>query len=246
MFKGIKNNMEKAKAASIIQNIFEVEIKNGFLIPHQLIFENVVQTPAQFANNVVEIGFSFKKDMLSGSFGKRPHKLVLAAFSLAFYVALRWQKLGADCEYDDSVIFSAKSLGMLFNELEVNEGLYELSKTDYTIIEMAAQLVKPFMEHIGNDSILDEIDAHTPQDNDEDWASMTWELWYSMYTMGAVKGSDEAGGRGLVMNEEGMCLVDLLDHDPLKRAHRDGVNPAALGYQYGQQFDITKIKGMEL
>ena len=64
----------------------------------------------------------------------------------------------------------------------------------------------------------------------------TWDNWYKEFvvTSGQVNSQLEP-------DEEGRSLIDLMDHEPLSRAYKDGVNPKKLALDFANKFDITSF-----
>ncbi|MCC6208946.1 MAG: hypothetical protein IT488_12460 [Gammaproteobacteria bacterium] len=63
----------------------------------------------------------------------------------------------------------------------------------------------------------------------------TFESWYKIFCKSAADVNSQ-----LMMNDkDGSSLIDYMDHDPLKRAFKDGVDPVGLGRDFAKEFDIT-------
>lgn len=75
LFSGIKNNMRKAEAAVVLQNLFEYQSK----------FQGDAGiNPAKLANKIVDTAWDSKPEAFDGSLGGvRPNKLTVALYSLA-------------------------------------------------------------------------------------------------------------------------------------------------------------------
>jgi hypothetical protein len=62
----------------------------------------------------------------------------------------------------------------------------------------------------------------------------TWEDWFQAFKLAAGKENPQLGP-----NEDGNSLIDFMEHEPLKRAYTDGVDPKSLARDFAAQFDIT-------
>ena len=113
LFSGIKSNYKKAEAAVVVQNLLEHQQKFGF-------FD---YSPKDFATKVVNDVWSEKPDIFNGKFGQRPHKISVAALSLAYAVDL----LNNDYSNKSAVTLA---LSNLLSEVEVNGNFYGLNSTE--------------------------------------------------------------------------------------------------------------------
>lgn len=231
LFSSIKDNYKKSEAAVVIQNLLEEQKECG-------LFQ---QDPATTANEIITKAWDYKPDILSGKFGKRPHKLSTASFSLAFQIS--------HIEISDERFPPFHlSLGNLLSEYERNGGLYPLTNIDHTLFETA---LKIFIERNNefeekNKWLLDEIDELTSSssrtDNlDEGIKYMphqkyhSFEDWLQDYKEAAAEVND-----GLKPTN-GLYLIDLLEDDPLKRAYTDLVDPIILGKHFGKVFNPLEL-----
>lgn len=222
MFKGIKDNFKKAEAAVIIENLLQTQIDSG-------VFETRL-TVKNIANKMIQQAWDVKPDLLGGRFGTRPHKLSIALFAASVTVIST-----GNSKADSSSAFQEVCLiifSNLINELEVNGRLYKLSETDNVVIELAVETVTPIMNKInsssqGFDFIMQQLDE----------SEYTWDEWYKAF----VANASSVEGSGIVQDKNGLSLVDMMDHEPLKRAHQDGICPVKHGIYFAQQFDITKF-----
>ena len=64
----------------------------------------------------------------------------------------------------------------------------------------------------------------------------SFEEWYIVFKKSAAKANNE-----LSLNHDGSSLIDFMDKTPLKRAFRDGINPASLGIEFASQFDFSSF-----
>lgn len=121
-FGTIKNNWKKSEAAVIVQNLLEHQARMG-------IFD---ADPAKVANVLVEACWTHNPEMFDGRFGQRPHKLSIAAYTLASYA----RGLPEGHVHLSPI---ALSLGMILREVEKHGVLYPFSALDQKIIGVAAQ-----------------------------------------------------------------------------------------------------------
>ncbi|WP_345859665.1 hypothetical protein [Shewanella algae] len=223
MFKSIKDNFKKAEVAVILENLLKMQVDAGM-------FDTSLSIK-DLANKLVQQAWEVKPDLLGGRFGTRPHKLSIAAFTVAVaIVSTENSSTERSSEFQD-VCFVM--LEKIMNEIEVNGRLYKMSETDNIVIEIAMNAVKPIVETSNTsghelDSLIKTLDE----------SIYTWDEWYSTFVFNACS----VEGSGLVQNENGSCLIDMMDHEPLKRAHRDGICPVRHGIAFAKQFDINKMK----
>ncbi|WP_155399318.1 hypothetical protein [Vibrio campbellii] len=222
MFKGIKDNYKKAQAAVIVENLPQMQIDSGM-------FETTLPVE-DLANKMVQQAWDVKPDLLGGRFGTRPHKLSVAAFTVAIAIVSYGNASSERSSEFQDVCFLM--FGNIMNEIEVNGRLYNLSETDNVVIELAMNEVTPIMESVSSNS--PDIEAII---NHLDDAEYTWEEWYTAFVANACS----VEGSGLVQDENGLSLIDMMDHEPLRRAHRDGICPVRHGITFAQQFDINKF-----
>jgi hypothetical protein len=64
--------------------------------------------------------------------------------------------------------------------------------------------------------------------------SISWDEWYETFKIEAGKNNSQ-----LEPSEEGFSMIDVMEHEPLKRAYKDGVDPRALARQFSAQYDIA-------
>lgn len=134
MFKAIKDNWRKARAATILGNLIQEQIDAG-------LFPKV--DAQQIAGNYVSKGWGIKPDMLSGKFGTRPHDISVAMFCLASVIVDL--HLSID-DLEGSVGFHVITFARLVQEIETNGALYGLTETDHVVINMASGSVAAVIE----------------------------------------------------------------------------------------------------
>ncbi|MDV5168828.1 hypothetical protein [Photobacterium rosenbergii] len=224
MFKAIKDNFKKAEAAVIVENLLQTHVDTG-------VFQTSLSIK-DIANKMVQQAWEVKPDLLGGRFGTRPHKLSIASFTVAVAIVSSGNSNSESSSDFQNVCLMM--FGNIMDEIEVNGRLYNMSETDRVVIELAMNAVTPIMEA-----------AHSSPDNHEldailkhlDESTYTWDEWYRAFVSNACS----VEGSGLVQDENGLSLIDMMDHEPLKRAHRDGICPVRHGIAFAQQFDINKF-----
>lgn len=222
MFKSIKDSYKKAEAAVVIENLLQMQIDTGM-------FDTSVSIK-ELANKMIQNAWDVKPELLGGRFGTRPHKLSVAAFTVSVAIVSSGNSNSDSASHFQDVCFMM--FGNIMNEIEVNGRLYNFSETDSVVIELAMNAVTPIMESINFDSpFLDGII------NNFDEPKYTWDEWYTIFVTNACS----VEGSGLVQDENGLSLIDMMDHEPLKRAYQDGISPVSHGVAFAQQFDIGKL-----
>lgn len=224
MFKIIKDNFKKSEAAVMVDKLLQSQIDIGN-------FETKLVVK-DLANTLVQQAWSLKPDLLGGRFGTRPHKLSVVIFTFSAAAAI---------ENEDSFKKSSSLqdvcliiLSLLSNELKNNGRLYNLSQTDDVIIELAFQAAAEIIDEKNKNDNYDMKNFTTRSPDDLEY---TWDEWYEIFIDSAcsVEG-------GVTRDESGLTIVDLLDHEPLKRAHHDGICPIQHGMYFGKNFDITDVR----
>ncbi|GEA51402.1 hypothetical protein VIN01S_22060 [Vibrio inusitatus NBRC 102082] len=231
MIKIIKNNLYKSKAAVIIQKQFEAQINLGCDTGLYGV------EPSNAATKIVQEAWNSNELMLSGAFGTRPHQLMIAMFALSFFVAKRYERDGDAVNSDRLLLTCTNFIGVISDEILFNGRLYGFGVTDDVVRERAIALITPFVKATNSRPLANEISEATPLPH----STIDWDMWYFMYVEAAIKGSDEAGGRGLSINSDGLCLIDLMDHEPLKNAWTNKIDAVELGYQFGITFNISQF-----
>lgn len=215
LFAGIKDTFKKSEAAVIVQNLLEMQQKNGF-------FDT---DPASSATHLIDAVWAKKPHLFDGRFGQRPHKISLAA--AAFSNALDILEVGQP----NSNCF-AMCLGNILNEISVNGKLYPLNSLDIDLLDGAAKTLSRVSEEIAASPLGQEIDNLINENDSE----IEWNDWFWRYKVAAGKHNPV-----LAPDEKGFSLIDFMDDEPTKRAFRDGIDPEHLGKKFAEQFDITKM-----
>jgi hypothetical protein len=63
----------------------------------------------------------------------------------------------------------------------------------------------------------------------------TFESWYEIF----CKSAATVNAQLMRNDKDGSSLIDFMDHNPLKQAFEDGVDPIELGRDFAKEFDIT-------
>ena len=214
LFSGIKSTLKKSEAAVLVQRLLE----------HQADFGSFTLDPARLATELVQRVWELEPDIYNGKFGQRPHKITVATTALAN---------GIDLFDNDDLNKNALalSLGSLFSELETNGRLYPLNSLDHQLLETSAEVFMKFSQEFSESSAGKEADAILSHiDNQE------WEDWLKVFKAEAAKANPQ-----LEINKEGGSLIDFMDHEILKKAQKDNVDPKYLAVNFAKQFDITKF-----
>lgn len=125
MFRTIGNNIHKAKAAVVVQNLLEHYQQNsigGF----------ADRDAASTATVLVQHAFDIHPDVFSGKFGKRPHKLSFAATA----ISLGAEMASKQENFQHFVAYNT-ALTNLLNEADVNGAFHGLTNADIELFERA-------------------------------------------------------------------------------------------------------------
>lgn len=212
LFSGIKSTYKKSEAAVVVQNLLEHQANVG-------LFD---LDPAKLANKLVEIVWDTKPDVFDGKFGQRPHKITVAASALANGIELFDE---GDLNRNALVL----SLGNILSELETNGRLYPLNSLDHQLLEVSMSIFAEIAQEFSESPLAGEIDEIM---SESEYSS--WEDWFQAFKEAAGQENSQ-----LEINEDGNSFIDFMEHEPLKRAYRDGVDPKSLAKDFAAQFDIT-------
>jgi hypothetical protein len=122
LFGGIKDTMRKSEAAVIAQNLLEIQANRG------IFFGNA----AALANEMIGKAWDEKPHFFNGSKTDRPHKLTVAAISLAHFC-----KNNPDDPSQEAVL---TSLGMALDEASRNGKKYGFRQIDVQLLNGAAAI----------------------------------------------------------------------------------------------------------
>lgn len=134
LFSGIKNNLKKAEAAVVIQNLLEVEKQSGW--------DGADFTPSVIANKLVEKAWDSKPQLFDGSVGGiRPHKLSVATYCLAFAI---------DSLPEDSELRSLCLMPFMraMGEVAQNGPLYGFNSVDDYLLEPCFSVFQRLSEEL--------------------------------------------------------------------------------------------------
>ncbi len=212
LFGEIKNTYKKNEAAIVVQNLLEHQAKVG-------LFD---LDPAKLAKKLVEIVWNSKPDVFDGKFGQRPHKLTVAASALVNGI-----ELFKDGDLNRNALIL--SLGNILSEIETNGRLYPLNGLDHQLLNVCMSIFAEITQEFSDSHLASEIEEIMAESD-----CSTWEKWLEIF-------KNEAGKRNhqLQVNEKGNSFIDFMEHEPLKRAFRNGIDPKSLARDFAAQFDIN-------
>ena len=213
LFGGLKSTYKKSEAAVVIQNLLEHQANAG-------LFD---LDPAKVANTLVQAVWDAKPDVFDGKFGQRPHKITVAAAALANGIAITRK----DHSSRDAMTLA---LGNVLSEIETNGRLYPLNSLDHALLETSLSVFREIAEEFTESPSGQEMEALLKPPK----GISSWEEWLTAFKISAAQVN-----QSLKLNSEGESLIDLMEHGPLKRAHREGVDPTSLAREFAAQFDIT-------
>lgn len=67
-------------------------------------------------------------------------------------------------------------------------------------------------------------------------AYSSFEAWLLAFKKAAARHNHQ-----LALDHANKSMIDFMDHEPLKRAYRDGVSPDDLGKQFAEQYDFSSF-----
>jgi hypothetical protein len=212
-FNDAKSVYKKSEAAVVVQNLLEHQAKIGLLDVNA----------QQLANRLVTLVWEQKPDIFDGKFGQRPHKISVAAAALA-------NGLDQFAKGDTNRSALVLSLGTVLSEIETNGRLYSLTGVDQTLIEAAAMI---FSDAVKETESRDS--QRQPQASRTRTSYASFESWYAEFKTIAGKTNPQ------LAQSDGKSLLDFMDHEPLRRAYRDGVSPATVAVPFAKSFDIRSF-----
>lgn len=212
-FRSITNALKKSEATIVVQNLLELQVRNGLYD-----FD-----PATSAKHLVDAVWKKTPHMFDGRFGQRPHKLSIAgaAFSNA---------VDALHSRNPNTAPFLICLGKILHEFSVNGNLYPFNNLDFDMLKLSLLIYEKASKVLSESSFGKEIDQLLGHHYDD------WDTWFSDY-------KDEAGKYNLVLAADikGFSLIDLMDHEPLRRAFGAKIEPRGLGMEFAKEFDIFKM-----
>ncbi len=134
LFSGIKNTYKKSEAAVVVQNVLEDAKRIG-------VFDS---DPAKVANKMIEAAWSSRPDVFDGSYGVRPHKVAVAAFSFAYAIA-NAPKPGVL----RSTLFYPFSKLMI--EIERNADFFPFNNIDNKLLSTAVSIHRDLIKEMESD-----------------------------------------------------------------------------------------------
>ncbi|MDG1085728.1 MAG: hypothetical protein P8P35_16770 [Planktotalea sp.] len=214
LFQNITSFYKKTNATIVVQNLLTIQVENG----------QFDADPALSARILVDQVWNKSPHLFDGRFGQRPHKISIAA--AAFSNAIQDQEVGRLNKSSFAIC-----LGKVLDNVAVNGKLYPLNNLDMEHLDTASRIYASVTEEILASPLAQEIDSLMEK------ADGSWDAWFSEYKRSAGEHNS-----GLApMNGGGVSLIDLMDEEPMRRAHRDGINPTSLGKELAENFDPTKM-----
>lgn len=128
MFGAIKDRWKKAEAAAVIQHVFE-HMKNSGTYGYGEV------TPYELSGIVLEAAWRANPSKLNGTYGKRPHKMSIAAYALAHAL----QNAGAVTR-KSVVLYLA--LMLLINDIRKNARIMDFNNVDEVLLEEATLVME--------------------------------------------------------------------------------------------------------
>ena len=208
MFNSIKSAYKKSEAAVVVQNLLEHQARAGW-------FE---MDPPSFANKLVALVWEQRPDVFDGKFGQIPHKIAVAASALVGGTSL----LEEHDRNRNTLVFA---LGNILAEIKVNGTLYPFNKLDYHLLKEAAAIFAYITK------LVHDVSIHKQGQSCRIYE--TFEEWYNAFKMAAGEANPQLQG-----DENNKNLLDFMEHEPLKRAYRDKIEPESLARDFAKDFDI--------
>ena len=184
------------------------------LLEHQAEAGMLSLNPASLANKLVAAVWDQKPDIYNGRFGQRPHKISVAATALMNGIGL----FRRDDPNRQALILSITNL---IAEIEVNYGLYPFNSLDHVLLKSARS------------ALLNSIDISTASEELKYQHYDTFEEWYDVYKKAAAEVNPQ-----LEIDQNNRSYLDFMEHEPLQRAFRDGVEPKSLARAFAKEFDV--------
>jgi hypothetical protein len=215
LFQNVTSFYKKTNATIVVQNLLTIQVENG----------QFDADPALSARILVDQVWNKSPHLFDGRFGQRPHKISIAA--AAFSNAIQDQEVG---KLDRNSF--AICLGKVLDNVAANGKLYPLNNLDMEHLDSASRVYATVTEEILASPLAQEIDSLIEK------VGGSWDAWFSEYKRSAGEHNS-----GLAPNEDmdGLSLIDLMEDEPMRRAHRDGMNPTSLGKELAENFDPTKM-----
>jgi hypothetical protein len=192
----------------------EAAVAVQILLEHQAEAGMFSLNPTSLANKLVAAVWDQKPDLYNGRFGQRPHKLSVAATALMNGIDL----FRGDDPNRQALILSITNL---MAEIEVNYGLYRFNSLDHVLLKSVRS------------ALLNLIDVSTASEELKYQHYDTFEEWYDVYKKAAGEANPQ-----LEVDQNNKSYLDFMEHEPLQRAFRDGVEPKSLARAFARQFDV--------
>jgi len=217
LFGDIQSAYKKSEARVVLENLLEHQAKVGFLD----------LDPAKLSKKLIDLVWDANPDVFNGKFGQRPHKLTVSASALAN--GIKHFNQGDRNRY--AIVLS---LGNILSEVEVNGRLYALNSLDFQLLEAPISIFATIAQESS------ESPSESRRDEDKrTFHHLPWDRWYRIYKREAGRCNSQL----VTDTETGISIIDLMEHEPLKRAHEDGIDPKSLARVFAAQFNINDFVG---
>jgi hypothetical protein len=193
----------------------EAAVAVQILLEHQAEASTFSLNPASLANKLVAAVWDQKPDIYDGRFGQRPHKLSVAATALMNGI----DQFRGDDPNRQALILAITNL---ITEIEMNYGLYPFNSLDHVLLKSVRS------------ALLNLMDISTAASAELKYQHYdTFEEWYDVYKKAAGEVNPQ-----LEVDQNNESYLDFMEHEPLQRAFRDGVEPKSLARAFARQFDV--------
>jgi hypothetical protein len=150
---------------------------------------------------------------------------------------VRHAKSYGNNEYDAAIFFMIVQMNSLLgNDDRVQSFIHTHSENVRRIMDLA------FTDADEIHEMLHEVaSSHGITTESKDWGAgvhLSFEDWLTRFKVECGRHRPE-----LAPDEGGASIIDFLDKEPLRRAHRDGQSPEAIGEGFAKQFDIRNLGG---
>jgi len=120
--------------------------------------------------------------------------------------------------------------GMQLTDQLLRDAEREASK--YPKLTMG-QFLDGYVNRRMHDSLSRKDASHDSQ-SEHPWNYSSFEDWYAVFKRAAGQANPQ-----LSVDADGGCMLDFMDHTPLKRAFRDKVEPKSLARDFAKQYDFS-------